>query len=89
LLSAGRIVAHPLGIGVRVAPSGAFIGCDGRPADRVFALGPLRFGTLFETTAMPEVRTQARDLAQTLVASLAALSAHATVDGGDAVANAI
>jgi uncharacterized NAD(P)/FAD-binding protein YdhS len=70
LLAQGRIVPHALGIGVRVAPCGAFIGADGRPAERVFALGPLRFGTLFETTAMPEVRTQARDLAATLEALL-------------------
>jgi uncharacterized NAD(P)/FAD-binding protein YdhS len=55
----------------------------------VFALGPLRFGTLFETTAMPEVRTQARDLALTLVASLAAQSTHAVLGGDDAVASAI
>jgi hydroxyacylglutathione hydrolase len=74
---------------VRVAPCGAFIGADGRPADRVFALGPLRFGTLFETTAMPEVRTQARDLAGTLEALLGEHAPGTRFAGEDAVASAI
>lgn len=31
-----------------------------------YAIGPRRAGTLFETTAIPEIRQQARDLARHL-----------------------
>ena len=67
LLAAALIVPHPLQIGIQVAPDGALIGTDGKPSDRLFAIGPIRFGTLIETVAIPEVRVQAQELAQTLV----------------------
>jgi uncharacterized NAD(P)/FAD-binding protein YdhS len=61
---------HPLqtGIGVDVAPSGALRNGDGVDSTAVFAIGPVRYGTLIETTAMPEIRAQAEELASLLVA---------------------
>jgi uncharacterized NAD(P)/FAD-binding protein YdhS len=66
LLARGSMVPYPLNIGVQVAPSGALIGADGIESDRLFAIGPARFGTLIETTAIPEIRVQARELADRL-----------------------
>jgi uncharacterized NAD(P)/FAD-binding protein YdhS len=64
LLDRGTMSANPLRVGVRVAPSGALVDRDGVASDRFFAIGPARFGTLIETTAIPEIRMQAYDLAE-------------------------
>jgi uncharacterized NAD(P)/FAD-binding protein YdhS len=70
LLAQGLMVPNPLGIGVRVAESGALVGADGTPSSRLFAIGPARFGTLIETTAIPEIRQQAHELAEFLSTAL-------------------
>jgi uncharacterized NAD(P)/FAD-binding protein YdhS len=69
LLAQGLMVPNPLDIGVRVAESGAFIDAEGTASNRLFALGPARFGTLIETTAIPEIRVQATELAELLCAT--------------------
>ncbi|HTU69804.1 MAG TPA: FAD/NAD(P)-binding protein [Candidatus Baltobacteraceae bacterium] len=63
-------IMHPLqsSIGIDVAPSGALRDASGAESTRVYAIGPVRFGTLIETTAMPEIRAQAKDLAALLAA---------------------
>jgi len=66
LLASGAMVPNPLRIGARIASDGALIGADGTPSERLFALGPVRYGTLIETTAIPEIREQVRDLAERL-----------------------
>ncbi len=66
LFSNGCISAHPLGIGLQVAPSGAMVANDGTISARLFAIGPVRYGTLIETTAIPEIRIQARELSELL-----------------------
>jgi uncharacterized NAD(P)/FAD-binding protein YdhS len=68
LLASGAMDPNPLRIGARIASDGALIGVDGTPSERLFALGPVRYGTLIETTAIPEIREQVRDLAQRLLA---------------------
>jgi uncharacterized NAD(P)/FAD-binding protein YdhS len=50
--------------------SGAIIDAQGRESKRLFALGPLRKGVLWETTAVPELREQARRTADELVAAI-------------------
>ena len=50
---------YPLNIGVQVASDGALVGTDGTPSTRLYTIGPVRFGALIETTAIPEVRIQA------------------------------
>jgi uncharacterized NAD(P)/FAD-binding protein YdhS len=53
---------HPLRTGILVDNDGALIGADGKPSTTLFAMGPLRWGTLLETVAMPEIRDQASQL---------------------------
>jgi uncharacterized NAD(P)/FAD-binding protein YdhS len=71
MLASGIMATNPLGIGVRVTENGALVGADGIASKRVFAIGPARFGTLIETTAIPEIREQARDLAESLARACA------------------
>ena len=66
LLERGYLVAHPLQIGAVVDLDGALVAADGTPSRRLYAIGPVRFGTLIETTAIPEIREQAQSLAVTL-----------------------
>jgi uncharacterized NAD(P)/FAD-binding protein YdhS len=72
LLEQGAMIPYPLNIGVRIAPTGALIGADGSASERLFAIGPARYGTLIETTAIPEIRSQALELAETLAGDAAA-----------------
>ena len=50
--------------------SGAIIDAQGRESKRLFALGPLRKGALWETTAVPELREQALRTADELLAQI-------------------
>ncbi len=63
LLQRGTIVPGPFGMGVAVDESGAALDAHRMPLPRLFAIGPLRSGTLLETTAIPEIRAQAVTLA--------------------------
>ncbi len=46
----------PLFLGLDVSPDGALIDADGVPSDFLYAVGPPRKGSLWETTAVPEIR---------------------------------
>jgi uncharacterized NAD(P)/FAD-binding protein YdhS len=67
LLASGQARPGPHGLGFATARDGAVIG---PLEDRLWTLGGLRRGDLWETTAIPEIRTQARELGATLVARL-------------------
>jgi uncharacterized NAD(P)/FAD-binding protein YdhS len=54
-------------LGLLVADDLALIQRDGEPSPVLFALGPMIKGSLWETTATPEIRVQARDLANHLL----------------------
>jgi uncharacterized NAD(P)/FAD-binding protein YdhS len=71
LLDAGLAAPGPLGLGLATDP-------DGRCSEGVYALGALRRGELWETTAVPEIRVQADAIAAT-IATGAASSAPAEV----------
>jgi len=75
LLERGLMVPSPLRVGVQIALNGALIGAEGRPSGRLFAIGPVRYGTLIETTAIPEIRTQACELAELLASGAQGTSA--------------
>ena len=75
LLADGRASADPLGLGLRATPGGALLDVAGRSDGRVWVLGPLRRGELWESTAVPELREQAAGVAGALCASLAARAA--------------
>jgi uncharacterized NAD(P)/FAD-binding protein YdhS len=76
LCDAGVVRPHPLALGLDTCADGALRDAHGRASQTVFAIGPLRRGELWETTAAPEIRAQAHALAQRLVAgrALASLS---------------
>ena len=54
-------------MGVRVDPDHTVISGDGERSDLLLALGPLLRGTLWETIAVPELRVQAKRVAETLL----------------------
>ena len=60
--------AGPLGLGLDTGPDGELCDCDGRRSSRLFTLGALRRGQLWETTAVPEIRVQADELGRLLAA---------------------
>ena len=65
----GRGVARPgpADLGVDTDPQGRLLDPEGRASTTLFTLGPPRLGTLWETTAVPEIRLQAQLLAAMLV----------------------
>jgi uncharacterized NAD(P)/FAD-binding protein YdhS len=58
-----------LGLGLLTAPDGALLDGQGRPSDSLFLVGPLRKAQLWESTAVPELRTQVRQIAQRVLES--------------------
>jgi uncharacterized NAD(P)/FAD-binding protein YdhS len=66
LMRQGLLNAHPLRMGALADHDGALIDARGESSSRIFAIGPLRTGTLIETVAIPEIREQARGLAELL-----------------------
>ncbi|MBV8270316.1 MAG: FAD/NAD(P)-binding protein [Planctomycetaceae bacterium] len=67
LVERGICRPDPLSLGLEVSDVGALVAPDGEPSDRLYALGPLRRGRLWETTAVRELRAQAFELAHHLV----------------------
>jgi uncharacterized NAD(P)/FAD-binding protein YdhS len=53
-------------LGVDVNEHGALIDHKGMPSHRLYAIGPVRKGCFWETTAVPEIRVQAAALAEHL-----------------------
>ncbi len=56
-----------LAMGIRTSDEFALIGGDGQPSRLLFAIGPLLKGSLWETTAVPELRGQAMRVAEILL----------------------
>jgi len=67
LLRIGLATPGPLGMGLATDGAGALLSHDGVPSQRLFTLGSLRRGELWETTAIPEIREQAWSLAHRLL----------------------
>ena len=70
LLASGLGTPGPLGMGLATDPGGRLLGRRTAPA--VWAVGALRRGELWETTAVPELRSQAVSVAAQVVARLRA-----------------
>ncbi len=67
LLADGKTSRGPLGMGLSVDVStGLLLKPNGDSYSNIYALGPLRSGEAFETTAIPEIRKQATMIAQRL-----------------------
>jgi uncharacterized NAD(P)/FAD-binding protein YdhS len=69
LLASGQARPGPHGLGFATAEDGAVLG---PLQERLWTLGGLRRGDLWESTAIPEIRAQARALAETIGARLGA-----------------
>jgi uncharacterized NAD(P)/FAD-binding protein YdhS len=67
LMSRGLVTSDETGMGARVDPDHTIIGADEKRSNILFALGPLLRGTLWETIAVPELRGQARRVAERLL----------------------
>jgi len=71
LFAQGLVSSGPMGGGFNCTRSGALIGADGQASRILFNLGPGRLGTLLESIAIPEIRSQAVDVARALACQLA------------------
>jgi uncharacterized NAD(P)/FAD-binding protein YdhS len=72
LLARGSARPGPLGLGFATHPDGRLVAADDLPA---WTLGSLRRGELWESTAIPEIRDQAADLAASILTGPPATSA--------------
>ncbi|WP_243058954.1 FAD/NAD(P)-binding protein [Nocardioides sp. SR21] len=64
LQARGLVAPDPLRLGLDATPEGEVIGADGAVVPGLFAVGPPRKGILWESTAIPEIRTQAAEVAR-------------------------
>jgi uncharacterized NAD(P)/FAD-binding protein YdhS len=74
LQARGLVAPDPLRLGLDSTVAGAVVGADGVEVDGLYVVGPPRKGTLWESTAIPEIRAQAAEVAR-LVLSRVAVSA--------------
>ena len=75
LLSDGSVSPDPLGLGLQATEDGALLDAQGRADGRLFTLGALRRGELWETTAVQEIRAQAERLARAIERPLSGVPA--------------
>jgi uncharacterized NAD(P)/FAD-binding protein YdhS len=66
LRRSGLARLNPLATGFDCDPTGALLDATGRPSAPLWAVGPIRRGSTWETTAIPEIRSQAATLAAAL-----------------------
>ncbi len=66
LLASGIASPHPCGVGVRLDADGFLIDGSGVTSPNIACLGLIRQGEEWETTAIPEIRTQAAAIADLL-----------------------
>ena len=69
LLADGMIRPAPLGLGVDCTVRGALISAGGAPVPNLYAVGPMTRGALWEIIAVPEIRAQAEQVAQRVLAA--------------------
>lgn len=72
LAEVGTVTAGPVGLGIDTTAEGRALGRDMGPASaqNLFALGTLRKGNLWESTAIPEIREQAWDVARAVARAM-------------------
>jgi uncharacterized NAD(P)/FAD-binding protein YdhS len=69
MLADGLVRPAPLRLGVDCTTWGGLIGSQGRPAAGLFAVGPVTRGALWEIVAVPEIRAQAEQVAERVLAA--------------------
>jgi uncharacterized NAD(P)/FAD-binding protein YdhS len=67
LLKRGLITPDEMEMGVRIQPDHRVVTADGSTSPHLLAVGPLLRGTYWETIAVPELRGQAKRVAETLL----------------------
>lgn len=67
LLKRGLIKPDALNLGINALPDGRILNELNGVSDRIFAIGTALKGVLWESTAIPEIRTQANKLALSLI----------------------
>jgi len=70
------VSADEVGLGIRATPDFAALDREGHRSRWLMALGPPLKGTLWETTAVPELRAQAFRVAEVILADLHAKRAE-------------
>lgn len=71
LVADGRARAGWDGYGLDVDADGRVVAADGRPQATLWTLGPVCRGVRWESTAIPEIRVQAAQVAQALLSDVA------------------
>jgi uncharacterized NAD(P)/FAD-binding protein YdhS len=71
LFASGMGRPGPLALGLDVDCAGALLDRYGMPSSSLYAIGPVRKGVMWETTAVPEIRNQASELADHLIREFA------------------
>lgn len=69
LFEHGHIRSDALSFGLDALPNGSVLGQNGDASEIIFTLGTALKGTLWETTAIPEIRAQAAALARLLLST--------------------
>jgi uncharacterized NAD(P)/FAD-binding protein YdhS len=77
LLRQKLVRPDPLFLGLDATSEGALLDAFGEASDFLYTLGPARKGSLWETTAVPEIRRQAAELAEHLLAAPARVESAA------------
>lgn len=67
LLRRGLIAPDEMEMGIHIQPDHIVVDREGNPSPRLLALGPPLRGTYWETIAVPELRGQARRVAETIL----------------------
>ncbi len=70
LMEQNLVSPDALSLGLKVSEEGSLVDRNGTTSDVLYTVGSLRRGTLWETTAVPELRTQASELAALLLSEL-------------------
>jgi len=61
------VISHPAGGGISCDSAGRVIGEKGAPRENLFAIGPMLKAQLFESVAVPEIKTQAKNTAGAII----------------------
>ena len=70
LISRGLITADEMNLGINALPDGTIIQKDHSVSTKLFTIGTLLKGILWESVAVPELRTQTQSLANLLIRQL-------------------
>ena len=80
LIESNCVQPDPLGLGLKTAEEGVVLTRQG-PSPCISAMGALRKGHLWETTAVPELRVQAQEIAKNVVATIVSTANQAPIFG--------